>query len=682
MTEFGTMKKLRLLFFTCLLGTLLIPAHGQEPYSAWKTANAIPANAAADSDADQDGIPLLMEYALGLSPALASDSLYLNPQIDAASASFGITYPRLRNDIAYQVEGSPDLQTWSIAGIDAPLVAVGDQAIARIPCVGALRFLRLRVALVDDDNISVPGTATAPYPTLENISLEWSVAGDNNRNGVVRPRFRKAGDASWREGLPLKWVPSGSNEGFSWAERYAGSLFDLEPDTVYEVELILDDPDGGSATQTLQVRTRPIPQLPANPAVINATPATLSSILSNLSPGDFVELGSGNYNGFEISRNGTAAQPIVLRGTPNALITGEVSLFSRANVHLTALTVNGRIRFNGSDNITITRCRIQGTVDRGGHGIICFTRGENSYIADNTITGTTVWNESALGNNGDNLGEGIAVTGPGHVIEHNRVRGFRDGISFMEDGSADDQQSIDILDNEISECGDDGIEADFAMGNCRIMRNRITNTFIAMSSQPSLGGPTYFIRNAAYNVTHVPFKLYRGSKGDVLYHNTVVKNGDAFAMYNGSSAIIRHLCTRNNLFIGGPGGTYNGFSSGNGDVIDSDQINIPSSDLNFDAFGSSTGFSGQLGPDSFASLAQLRSNTSETDAQQSSLADFASPIALPTNPLTAFAAQDLRPSASNNLVGNAEPLPNINQGAGATIGAYEPGQALPAYGPR
>jgi len=153
-------------------------------------------------------------------------------------------------------------------------------------------------------------------------------------------------------------------------------------------------------------------------------------------------------------------------------------------------------------------------------------------------------------------------------------------------------------------------------------------------------------------------------------------------MYNGSSAIIRHLCTRNNLFIGGPGGTYNGFSSGNGDVIDSDQINIPSSDLNFDAFGSSTGFSGQLGPDSFGSLAQLRSNTSETDAQQSSLADFATTIALPGNPLTEFAAQDLRPSAGNDLVGNAEPLPNINEGAGATIGAYEPGQALPAYGPR
>ena len=44
------------------------------------------------------------------------------------------------------------------------------------------------------------------------------------------------------------------------------------------------------------------------------------------------------------------------------------------------------------------------------------------------------------------------------------------------------------------------IEADFALHNCRIMRNRLTNCFVGISSQPGLGGPNYFLRNVMFNV--------------------------------------------------------------------------------------------------------------------------------------------------------------------------------------
>ena len=47
-----------------------------------------------------------------------------------------------------------------------------------------------------------------------------------------------------------------------------------------------------------------------------------------------------------------------------------------------------------------------------------------------------------------------------------------------------------VVDHEGARTGlDDGIEADFALSNCRIMRNRITNCFVGISSQPGLGGP-------------------------------------------------------------------------------------------------------------------------------------------------------------------------------------------------
>ena len=172
-----------------------------------------------------------------------------------------------------------------------------------------------------------------------------------------------------------------------------------------------------------------------------------------------------------------------------------------------SITVRGQIKFNGASNLTIRGCTVEAEAD----GIVTQTRSENLFIADNTVRGSTSWAENALGVDGDNIGEGILVNGPGHVIQNNFVTGFRDGISFVEgEGQAVDQRSIDVLYNDIYDCADDGIEADFCMGNCRIVGNRLTNTFIALSSQPGLGGPTYFVRNALYNVVEVTLEVFVG----------------------------------------------------------------------------------------------------------------------------------------------------------------------------
>jgi len=135
------------------------------------------------------------------------------------------------------------------------------------------------------------------------------------------------------------------------------------------------------------------------------------------------------------------------------------------------------------------------TVNTTLNGIWTQRRAQQSYIADNVVNGPSTWDLASLGADRMNAGEGIVVTGPGHVIMNNRVKGFRDCISFIEDDGAVEQISIDVLNNDIEIGADDAIEADFCFHNCRIMRNRISNSFVAMSSQPGLGGPTYFIRN-------------------------------------------------------------------------------------------------------------------------------------------------------------------------------------------
>jgi hypothetical protein len=525
---------------------------------------------------------------------------------------------------------------------------------------------------------TVPGAITVPHPTLRNLTVEWAITGDDDLDGTVSVRYRADGEAAWRQGTPLVRVPAGTVEGFSWASRHSGSVFDLEPDTAYQVELYLLDPDGGCAVETVTARTRPVPAPMPGAPVIAVTPASFAAAAAAAQPGDILELGDGTYPPFSFAADGAPGAPIVIRGGPGAVIDGEISLIGRSHVHLVGVTVRGRVRLNLTTEVAVMGT----TIETAGDGIVAGLRSENDYIADNTITGATVWAETSLGVDGDNIGEGILVTGPGHVIEHNRVRGFRDAISFLEDGEAVDQWSIDVVENDLEVGADDGIEADFCFHNCRIVRNRLSNVFVGLSSQPGLGGPTWFIRNVQYNVILTPFKLQRGSVGDVLLHNTVIKNGDAFGIY--TSAAISRLRARNNLFLGGPGGTYGGWSSGSGRVIDVASCD-PTCDLDHDGYGSTLGtFTGDLGGTSFASLDELRATTSEVHAVELGLDDLTG-VTYPDAPFPARAIPDVALAAGSAALDVGVVIPGINDGfAGAApdLGARELGAPAPAYGPR
>ncbi len=283
--------------------------------------------------------------------------------------------------------------------------------------------------------------------------------------------------------MPLRRVPAGSNQGFSWANKHSGSVLDLTPGTGYEIELTLTDPDGGSETRTVTVSTRPVPLASPTGTVKPVTPATFSQVAGSADPGDILVLAAGDYSGFVFGRDGTESEPIVIRSDPPkaAVINGEVRLDGRSYVYVEGLTVNEKIKFNNAVGIVVRGC----TINTPSHGIVSYVDGvTNGYFADNIILGPTTWSNASVGAGGDNLGEGIEVTGPGNVIEHNYVKGFRDAISTMEDSGASNQVSVDILNNDIEIGADDGIEADFTMGNSRVMRNRITNSFVGLSSQP------------------------------------------------------------------------------------------------------------------------------------------------------------------------------------------------------
>jgi hypothetical protein len=112
----------------------------------------------------------------------------------------------------------------------------------------------------------VPGEVIVEPPTLQALGIEWPLSGDANRNASVSVRYRRKGADAWREGLPLLRIGGEETKylslDFVAPSMFAGSLFDLEPGTSYEITLRLVDPDGveGVAERRIEARTRAEPR--------------------------------------------------------------------------------------------------------------------------------------------------------------------------------------------------------------------------------------------------------------------------------------------------------------------------------------------------------------------------------------------------------------------------------------
>ena len=103
-------------------------------------------------------------------------------------------------------------------------------------------------------------------PTLINLGFEWLIEGDANRSASVDVSYRKTGETAWRQGLPLlrlqgERVRSGRLIDVTVPNMFAGSILDLEPDSSYDAQFVLRDPDGvrGEARKVVTVRTRAEP---------------------------------------------------------------------------------------------------------------------------------------------------------------------------------------------------------------------------------------------------------------------------------------------------------------------------------------------------------------------------------------------------------------------------------------
>ncbi|HXS27571.1 MAG TPA: hypothetical protein VN730_07900 [Steroidobacteraceae bacterium] len=294
----------------------------------------------------------------------------------------------------------------------------------------------------------------------------------------------------------------------------------------------------------------------------------------------------------------------------------------------------------------------------------------------------------------------VKVYGQGHVIAHNYVANWHDGIDVDTYGDPDGTPqelrdrvpvSIDIYDNDIYNVADNCIEADGGAHDIRVFENRCFNSAGgALSAQPIFGGPVYFYRNVVYNTTTGGYlKLVDTPAGVLLYQNTFIGQTRFFGpasnvhllnnliLSDGWSAQVLALRT----YTSYSSSDYNGFrlAPGSADAFEWDS---PPS-------GVAADFLGKLETRRFRTLAEYRRATGED--RHSILVDFDAfrNVRAPdkSDPQHLYDPEDfdfrLRPHS--RAVDAGVRLPTITDGftgRAPDLGAYEIGRPSPHYGPR
>jgi hypothetical protein len=316
--------------------------------------------------------------------------------------------------------------------------------------VAALLGITIPSTLLAADKATDKTTARAfitEPATLVSLGFEWRIEGDDNRNATVSVAYRKKNEQAWKEGLPLLRIGNERiNENalqYITPNGFAGSIFELDPDTAYECRFVMKDPDGiqGTTEQIVTVRTRAEPAPAAGGKVYHVYPPnfsgqkqepaftgllaayyTGSSSSDNFNtypprvqPGDTILVHAGLYKddryrygaglgtvssgSYFLTQSGSPGKPIVIKGAGDgeAIFDGDgaynifnvmaanENYFEGLTIRNTDLAFQGGLKnIAGSSGLTIRRCRFENV----GRAIYTDWSGsKNYYIADNVMIG-------------------------------------------------------------------------------------------------------------------------------------------------------------------------------------------------------------------------------------------------------------------------------------------------------
>jgi hypothetical protein len=583
------------------------------------------------------------------------------------------------------------------------------------------------------------------------VDVEYRKTGKSEWQEAL-PMLRIGGEKVWRSKENLEY----------WTlHMFAGSILDLEQNTEYECRFTMNDPDGveGKQTKQVTVSTRKEPTTYKGGRVLHVYPpgyegerqepsfpglmqAYYGAGLGDwdvvwerpVQPGDIIEIHGGLYKSdmqdyvtplaipfhgtYVLTIDGTPEKPIVIRAAGDGEVifdgNGCYRLFDVMAAdynYFQGLTIrNTDIAFYagykdvlGCSGLVVQNCRLEDV----GIGINAqYAGSKNFYIADNVMIGRDDpyriigWaNPGVYGATPVKSYYGVKVYGQGHVICHNHISFFHDGICICTHGSPESDPdlksvAIDIYNNEIRTSVDDFIETDGGTHNIRVLRNRGLNaSHYGLSAQPLFGGPVYFVRNVVYNVPRGGALKVGGANpaGLLIYHNT-------FIAENHNTIGCSNVHYRNNLFMGTdrPGKhvlrtlTYTSYSSLDYNGYRPNENGRPQFMWNAPTVPDLRNYDltiASLIP--FETLAEFQQNTGHEE--HGILVDYSIFENVkkidPDQPHKVYVLGDMdfRLKPGSKAVDAGCVLPNINDdftGQAPDLGALERERAIPLYGPR
>ena len=450
-------------------------------------------------------------------------------------------------------------------------------------------------------------------PTLLCAGFEWTIDGDENRNASVLVRFRKNGTKEWKEGLPLLRIGGEKIYGhdqrwvYTTEQMFAGSIFNLEPGTVYECNFRLADPDGvdGIDDQTVLIETKSEPkpyqygrtyhvyppgyngpkEIPAFTGLNEAyygegnTGDWWNVPEPRVHAGDVILVHAGLYKGdrmkyadvlaldfhgaYVLTQKGTADKPITIKAAGDGEVIfdgdGAYRLFDimAADYHyFEGLTIRntdvvfyaGLKHVMGSKGLTVKNCRMEDI----GIAVMSYSAdSKDFYIADNVLIGrhdpdTLVGWYGLEKPSPLSSYYAIKLYGQSHVVCHNYIAYFHDGICIDTHGlpeAGKKSVSIDFYRNDIFNMADDFIESDGGCHNIRIFENRGFNAYHAALSAQPMFG------GPVYFVRNVCYNVPGTAMKYTIRPAGILTYNNTFV----AEAAINNFSNghfRNNLFIG------------------------------------------------------------------------------------------------------------------------------------
>jgi len=330
-----------------------------------------------------------------------------------------------------------------------------------------------------------------------------------------------------------------------------------------------------------------------------------------------------------------------------------------------------------SDDCAVRSCRIHEVGSAG----VWVKGGERNAVEGNEIWDTSIfawpwdWTKASSAEN-----NAVALTddvGRGTVIRGNTIWGTFNGVAPCGSSAPPGAFTVEteVSGNAFSRHTDDALEPEGYCANVRMWGNTIEDVHMAFAVAPAAPGPTWVVRNVAYNFGNTrtsqldgylasALKVNSGYSTPIgplfLYHNTFLTEApDTSAVTLLNPGESTYIVARNNVFAGTEYALY----KVNPVVLDWDWDDLFTTDP--------TRFVRWEGV-SYGTLAALQAGTGQEGNGLSAPPDLEDP-----------AGGDFTPAPDSPLVDRGTPIPGVNDGwdgAAPDVGAVERLAALFADG--